>query len=291
MYTPVEEGEVMEKQLPEAIAAHLKELVSGDEEALRRLEDLWMEKIRIFEEQIRLLGMDFVESVDADDERGMILTTYSGSLMALGPGFSRHFEYASIKVRSDVPNIVRGENASLSGGVTVGDKASFSDCPVKHTSAVYRIAVVPADVALEEQEQRVREAMVFLTNSFVHLNRHFTYPGTDVPGGFDKKSMVRYLADAHGLTQKTVKSLLDDYSVLLETGMLMGKSVPIGQIGKIGLSLKPPRKARVGRNPATGEEVTIPAKDAHMAPAFKFSRRAKERAAGLPVSRDEGSSG
>jgi hypothetical protein len=78
MYTPVEEGEVMEKQLPEAIAAHLKELVSGDEEALRRLEDLWMEKIRIFEEQIRLLGMDFVESVDADDERGMILTTYSG---------------------------------------------------------------------------------------------------------------------------------------------------------------------------------------------------------------------
>jgi len=41
------------------------------------------------------------------------------------------------------------------------------------------------------------------------------------------------------------------------------------------------------RNPATGEELMIPAKDAHLAPAFKFSARARERAANLPIDEDD----
>jgi len=284
----------MEKRIPEEVAVHLKELVSSSGEdwskkdnALLRLNDLWLEKSRLFEEQIRLLGMTFVDSFEKEDPRGMILTTYSGSLVALGPGVLRRFEYASIKMRSDVPDIIRAQDVKVDRRLEVTGKASFSGSPVKHTSAVYRIAVLPADLEVEEQEQRIREAMVFLTNSFVHLNRDFTHPGTGGPGGFDKKSMVRYLADNNGLTQKAVRNLIDDYAVLLETGMLMGNTVSLGQLGRISLNKKPARKARIGRNPATGEELTIPAKDAHMAPVFKYSSRAKERAGNLPVSEDK----
>ncbi len=280
----------MENGLPAEVAGHLEELVVSSNEdwakkddALPRLKELWIEKNRLFEEQIGLLGMTFVDSAGADDPRGMILTTYSGSLVALGPGSSRRFEYASIKMRSDVPDIIRGEGISMDGGLRVGEKASFTGSPVKHTSAVYRIAAVPAGLGAEEQEQRIREAMVFLTNSFVHLNRHFTYPETGGPGQFDKKSMVRYLADNNGMTQKAVRNLLDDYAVLLETGMLMGNTVPLGQLGRLSLNLKPAQKARIGRNPATGKELTVPAKDAHMVPAFKYSSRVKERAGNLPV--------
>jgi nucleoid DNA-binding protein len=230
--------------------------------------------------------MTFVDSAGIDDERGTILTTYSGSLVALGPGRVRHLQYASIKMRSDVPDIVRCSGVRLDAPLNVGDIASFADSKVKHTSSVYRIAVTPGDLAPEDQEQRVREAMVFLTNSFVHMNRHFTYPGGGAPGQFDKKSMIRFLAESNDLTQKTVRNLLDDYAVLLETGMLMGNTVPLGQLGRLSLTLKPSRKARLGRNPANGEEMMIPARDALMSPVFRFSSRAKERSANLPVTSD-----
>ena len=284
----------MEKSISNEVAAHLEELVSSSNDdwakkdnALAGLKDLWLEKNRLFEEQIRLLGMSFVNSVGVDDSRGMILSTYSGSLVALGPGSSKRFEYASIKMRSEVPDIIRAEEVKVDGELAVGAKASFSGSPVRHTSAVYRIAALPAELGEEEQEQRIREAMVFLTNSFVHLNRHFTFPGSGGPGGFDKKSMVRYLADSSELTQKAVRNLLDDYAVLLETGLLMGNTVSLGQLGRFSLNERPARKARIGRNPSTGEELMIPAKDAHMAPVFKYSARAKERAGNLPVSTEE----
>ena len=280
----------MERELPPEVADHLQELVTSSDEdwakesgALDRLGGLWLEKNRLFEEQIGLLGMEFVERIGAEDPRGMILTTYSGSLVALGPGSPRKLEYASIKMRSDVPDVLRNDGVNLAAEAAVGSKASFTGTPLKSTSAIYRIAVLPDGLGREDQEQRIREAMVFLTNSFVHLNRIFTYPGDDGPGQFDKKSMTKYLAESSGLTQKTVAALLDDYTVLLETGLLMGRTVSLGRLGRLSLSMKPARKARVGRNPATGEEILIPAKDATMAPKFKFSSRLSERAANLPV--------
>jgi len=284
----------MDNTIPEEVAAHLEELVSssGDdwakkEDALSGLKELWLEKNRLFEEQIRLLGMDFTDSVESGDSRGMIITTYSGSLVALGPGISRKFEYASIKMRSEVPDVIRAGDVKVDGKLEVGDKAAFAGSPVKHTSSVYRIAILPGGLGEEEQEQRIREAMVFLTNSFVHLNRHFTIPGSGGPGGFDKKSMVRYLAESSGLTQKTVRNLLDDYAVLMETGLLMGNTISLGQLGRLSLNKKPARKARIGRNPASGEELMIPAKESHMSPVFKYSSRVKERAGNLPVAADE----
>ena len=280
----------MNTEIPAEVAAHLSELVKSSDEAwaaedgaLEKLEDLWLVKQRLFVEQIELLDMEFVDRVSADDPRGMILTTFSGSLVALGPGSRRKFAYASIRMRSDVPDILNAEDVSLAEDAGVGRGAVFHGAPVKKTSAIYRIAAVPANLSADEQESRVREAMVFLTTSFVHLNRHFTMPGDTGPGQFDKKSMVKYLADSNDLPQKTVRRLIDDYAVLLETGMLMGKTVSIGQLGRLSLNLKPVRKARVGRNPATGEEMTFPAKPAHMAPVFKFSSRTKERTANLPV--------
>ena len=284
----------MSKDLPADVAAHLKEMVRNSEEdwaredgALGRLEDLWIEKQRLFTEQIGLLGMDFVDQVDAGTEQGMIMATYSGSLVALGPGTTRKFGYASIKIRSDVPDILNSDDASLAENLQVGSGATFTDAPVKKTSAIYRIAILPGNLSFDEQESRVREAMVFLTTSYVHLNRHFTMPGDSGPGQFDKKSMIRYLADSNGLSQKAVRGIIDDYAVLLETGLLMGKTVSLGQLGRFSLNLKPVRKARIGRNPATGEEITIPSKPAHMAPVFKFSSRAKERCGNLPVPEED----
>ena len=213
----------------------------------------------------------------------MILATYSGSLVALGSGSSRKFQYASIKIRSDVPDILNGEKARLTGELKVGTKASFTDAPVKHTSAIYRIAATPADITAEEQDSRVREAMVFLTTSFIHINRQLTYPGESGPGQFDKKSMVKYLADNNDVSPENCQGHPRRLRHPAGIRNADGKNrCPWVQLGRLSLSLKPVRKARVGRNPATGEEITIPAKPAHMAPVFKFSSRSKERADNIP---------
>ena len=286
----------MNSQLPDDVAAHLKELVASStdewaraDDAFSRLEKLWLEKNRLFDEQIRLLGMTLENRVSSDDPRGFILLSYSGSLVGLGCAPSRFFEYASIKLRSDVPDIIRADNVEISGELVSGAAAVFSAAPVKHTSALYRIVATPADLKPSEQEKRVREAMIYLTNSFVHLNRHYITVAADTPEQFDKNAMVSFLAGRSGLTKKTVKELVDDYAVLMETGLLMGKSVPLGRLGRLSLSRRDARKARVITNPATGEEMTLPAREAHMVPTFRFSSRVKDRAAELPVFTEEDS--
>ena len=87
--------------------------------------------------------------------------------------------------------------------------------------------------------------------------------------------MIRYVAGKNGVSQKLAKELIDDFMIMAETGLLLGKTVSLGSIGKMNMKWKPERKARIGRNPASGEEITIAAKDAHYTPSFKFTSRIK----------------
>ena len=110
-----------------------------------------------------------------------------------------------------------------------------------------------------------------------------------MPDQFDKNALVSFLAGRSGLTKKIVKELIDDYAVLLETGLLTGNTVSLGRLGRLSLSRRDARKARVVTNPATGEEMTVPARDAHMVPVFRFSSRVRNRAAELPLPSTEDS--
>ncbi len=280
----------MGQALPEVVEDHLKRLYEkstgewvSQEGALDRLRDTWAEKDRLFGEQARLLGLEEVETVDSGDERGMLLLTYSGSLVSLGPGSSRWMEYASVKLRTDVPDIIRVDSTRLDAEIGPGKSARFTDGPVKHTSALYRLVACPADLAAREQDTRIREATVFLTNSFVHLNRSLMTGEVPDVEGFTKKDIVAYLARRHDMAQKTIQEILDDYLTTLQAGLLTGRTVPLGKLGRLSLKVTPRRKARLVRNPRSGEEITVPARDACYRPAFKFSAGVKERAESLPL--------
>jgi nucleoid DNA-binding protein len=281
--------------IPKQVEDHLARIFknsdaewSGEEGAFTKLCSSWEKKERLFSEQIRLLDMDEIQEMDAGDSRAALILTFSGSLVSLGYGEERWLEYASISLRTDVPDIVRCEATSLSSSAVYGKAAEFSSGPLKHTSALYKIVVCKEDVPSTEQEKRVREATVFLTNSFIHLNRDLTLPfsGQDTDQ-FNKQNIIAYLARKSGLTQDKIRELTDDYVSMMETGMLMGKTVSFGRLGRFSLSLKPSRKARIGRNPKTGEEITIPARSAHWSPNFKFSGSSKDKAAAMPLPEDE----
>ncbi|MDR0305259.1 MAG: HU family DNA-binding protein [Chitinispirillales bacterium] len=80
--------------------------------------------------------------------------------------------------------------------------------------------------------------------------------------------IIQKLADDEQLTRKQVKTFLENLAALAYKEAKNGFTLP--NIGKIVLVQ---RKARTGRNPATGETIKIPAKKVVK---FKVSKTAKD---------------
>ncbi len=277
-------------QLPETIQKHVREVaktveIQEGEDPVELVAKVWLEKRRMFEEQTKNLRMEETDVLPSNDPRGALILTYSGSLLSLTTpsGPSRAVEYASIGLRKDVPEIAQKEDAVLSGDVHTNTVVEFKDGPIKKSSPALKIAVCGKNVSEEEQNKRIREATIFLTNGFVKINRTIISPSETAPEQFTMKSMTAYIALKNGISQKFTRQILEDYIHVIETGVLLGAGVPFGKIGKLFLKKRPAQKARVGRNPATGEEITIKAKPETFIPRISFSRHLKERASALRV--------
>jgi len=93
--------------------------------------------------------------------------------------------------------------------------------------------------------------------------------------------MIKFLSGKNNLTQKQAKSILTDFLMLVETGVLLGERVSLGKLGSITLKKRPPRKPRVMKNRFTGQEMTIPAMPERFSPKFSFSKGIKVKAADI----------
>ena len=81
-----------------------------------------------------------------------------------------------------------------------------------------------------------------------------------------KLQIVQAIAEETGLERKQVESVFGSLAGLVRRHMQKRGSgeFTVPDVGvKIRRARQPARKARKGRNPATGEEITIPAKRAH----------------------------
>ncbi|MFP4162339.1 MAG: HU family DNA-binding protein [Chitinispirillaceae bacterium] len=92
-----------------------------------------------------------------------------------------------------------------------------------------------------------------------------------------QSQVIQKLSEKEELTKKQVKSFLDNLSELAYKEAKNGFVVP--GLGKLVLVK---RKARKGRNPATGETIRIPAKKALK---FKVSKAAKDAILGSPAAK------
>ena len=77
-----------------AIRAHLQGLIRSSglpetEDSLAEMARVWFEKKDMFEAQIKALDMRELERFSADDPRGALLLTWSGSLLSMGPARGR----------------------------------------------------------------------------------------------------------------------------------------------------------------------------------------------------------
>jgi nucleoid DNA-binding protein len=278
-------------QLTPAIRSHLDALIRSSglpetEESREEMARVWFEKKTMFEGQIKALDMQELESFPVDDHRGALLLTWSGSLLSMGPRQAdtggRAMEYASIELRTDVPHLAKSARGTVDADLALGELARLRQGPIASTSPLLKIAVCDSSVPPEEQEKRIREATIFLTNGFVRINRTVTALKGDLPEQMTMKSIVTYLARKNEVSQKLTRQLLDDYHAMLESGLLLGLKVPLGKMGRMKLKPRAARKARLGINPATGEKITLKARAQELAPRMTFSRLLRDRARATP---------
>lgn len=98
------------------------------------------------------------------------------------------------------------------------------------------------------------------------------------PDKYTSTTMVRYIAEKNNLPRNQAKEIVESVFDVINAGVIAGDRVPIGRFGKMYVKVRPARKARKGRNPITGQEITIPAKRATKVPKFTFSKAFKESA-------------
>lgn len=85
-----------------------------------------------------------------------------------------------------------------------------------------------------------------------------------------KSQMLTALSEKSGVSKKEVNNILD---VLTDMAYKEVKGAGEFTIPGIGKLVKMNRKARIGRNPATGEEIKIPAKTVVK---FRVAKAAKD---------------
>lgn len=72
-----------------------------------------------------------------------------------------------------------------------------------------------------------------------------------------KSQIAGHIAETSGLTKKAATEILDEIAALAYKETKKKGEITLPGLGKLVLQK---RKARKGRNPATGEEIKIPAK-------------------------------
>jgi nucleoid DNA-binding protein len=273
------------ERIPDNIKPHLQEVTktSGlpdNRRSLEAISEAWLEKRRMFREQTGTLHMEETDSIEAGDPRGVLVLTYSGSLLGIGmiSEHGRWTEYASIGLRKDVPDILTSDRATVSGSIEKNRPVEFENGPIKKSSPVLLIAVPPRGVPPTEQQKRIREAVSFLTNGFVRINRTLLMLPETALEEYTMGSMISYVAKKNNISRRCAKAVIDDFLDMVEKGVLSGAHVPIGRLGRIFLKMRGPQKARIGRNPRTGEELTITAKPRSLVPRISFGKAFKNKA-------------
>lgn len=170
-------GEYLD-QIPEGIQDHLRQITktSGmpdNEESVEEMARAWLDKKQAFEEKLQELNMEEVDEFGAEEERGTLVLTYSGSIVNIGPlneGL-RRAEYVSIGIRQDVPESATNGESVLAEDITLDDAVAFETGPVKKTSPIYKIAVNRDELEAAEEEEKLTEATQVLTDEFVEINK------------------------------------------------------------------------------------------------------------------------
>jgi hypothetical protein len=159
------------------IQHHLKGLInflklSSDEQTFELIAKNWLDKKTTFECKITELDMIEVDFFNKVNKKAVMLMTYSGSLISLGNliNDNRWVGYTSIEIRTDVPELII-VNSQLAKDIHKNKVVEFINGNIKRTSPVIKIAEFTDKIDYELQDQKLKDATLFLRNEFIKLNQ------------------------------------------------------------------------------------------------------------------------
>ena len=166
------------KKLPKEVRNHLSSLsgisdLTASPAVQDLLADAWLQKEKIFMEQVHLYQMRIESSIPKNEKRAYLILTYSGSILGVGPEekSNRHrVIYASIGIRKDVPEKLIQENLKIRTDITIDHEVEFSGGSLKKSSPVYKIAVMPELMNPGDQTKQIEDATRVMTQEFVNIN-------------------------------------------------------------------------------------------------------------------------
>jgi len=88
--------------------------------------------------------------------------------------------------------------------------------------------------------------------------------------------IVGELADATGFPRGEIRHVMAALEDLVTAELQEANKVKIGQLVQLEVKIRPARKARMGRNPQTGEDVKIKAKPASAVVKARLLKKAKD---------------
>ncbi len=172
-------GQYFDK-IPANLQNHVKGLVKSVKveegvDALEKVSQAWLEKKSVFEEKIGEMNMEEVNELPAEDAKGALALTYSGSLVNIGPLIDgvRTVKYSSIGFRTNTPESAESEKSKLAGDVSVDNIIKFEGGPVKSTSQIFKIAVCKdEDLSPEEEHQTIFDTATMIEEEFIEVNKN-----------------------------------------------------------------------------------------------------------------------
>jgi hypothetical protein len=133
----------------------------------------WLDRESRFEAIIRQMLMEEARLLQKSDARGCLVLTASGSLASIGPRrkTARTVQYASLELRTDVPQSLTHISSELSADVRVGAPIAFKSGPLANSSPVFRMALTAEEIDLEEQERSAARAAWSAARELIEANR------------------------------------------------------------------------------------------------------------------------
>lgn len=99
---------------------------------------------------------------------------------------------------------------------------------------------------------------------------------TDEPKDFTRDGIVNYLSEKYNLSRRVTGDLYSDLFDAVAKGVVQGNRLRLGNLGNIYSRVRPATSQRKGRNPSTGEEITIEGKPEMNIPRMSFFKGFKE---------------
>ena len=106
-----------------------------------------------------------------------------------------------------------------------------------------------------------------------------------------QSEMAKFVAEEVGLPAGTVKNVFNAWEEIVLEQIEEGQKVKLGTLVQVEVKIKPARKKRKGRNPATGEEIMIGAKPASVAVKARVLKKLKDCTPSIKVARKAGVKG